>query len=206
MTQPGRPSGTTADAALDSFFADLEHLGWEDLGRVAFPVDDPERMAARATAFTSAGQAGRGEDLDAARTAARAWVDGVYAARLYQPTWVALNWGRSTGSLQDRIAMTEVVEDAAIAAVVDDLVTPTVSETLREPLELVRSMHPAELATPAAERRWRWGRPVAVILLVFALTFFFADSVGWVGPIGLAIPVVMAALILVRLANVPPRA
>jgi hypothetical protein len=117
---------------------------------------------------------------------------------------VALNWGRSTGSIEDRLAMTEVVEDATIAVAVGDLVAVADREILWEPLELVRAMHPADIATPAEVRRRRWGRPVAVLLLALALTLFFADSVAWVGPIGLAIPAVMAAVILLRLARVSP--
>ncbi len=195
----------TVRAALDAFFADLDHLGWEDLGRISFPADDPARVEARAIAQAAAARAGRAGELETAVDAARAWVDGAYAARLYQPTWVALNWGRSTGSLEDRVAMTAIVEDAVSAVVVDGLVAATVGETLREPFELVRSMHPGELSTPAEARRRRWGRPAAVVLIIVALTFFFADSVSWVGPVGLAIPLAMAVLIFVRLTSLPPR-
>ncbi len=205
MTQPAQRRGVIASEALDAFFADLDHLGWEDRGRISFPADDPARVEARAIAQAAAARAGRAGELETAVDAARAWVDGAYAARLYQPTWVALNWGRSTGSLEDRVTMTAIVEDAVSAVVVDGLVAATVGETLREPFELVRSMHPGQLSTPAEARRRRWGRPAAVVLLVVALTVFFADSVSWVGPVGLAIPLAMAVLIFVRLTSLPPR-
>ena len=65
-----------------------------------------------------------------ARDGARETVLRRYAAGTLHPTWVALNWGISQGTVEDRVAIVEALADAAAAAVVADALDPDVADAL----------------------------------------------------------------------------
>ena len=73
----------------------------------------------------------------------------MYDRNMYQPTWAGLNWGRSLGTIEDRVAVAAAVEDAAIGTVATDVAMPADVDALLDPLRLLVSMHPDE--TPRSE-------------------------------------------------------
>ncbi len=199
------PRGAEAAARVESFFADLEHIGWEDLGSISFPTDTSARAVARAAAATAAAEAGRAPFLAETRNAAGDWVLRAYSAGMYQPTFFGLNWGRSTGTLPDRVAVAGAVEDAATAAIVEDLVQPAVFDELRAPFELIVAMHPTGRPDASATRAGRWTRPVAATLLIgLALgSLVYAYEFGL---LAVVIPVIMVVAIFAGLTRSRPAA
>jgi hypothetical protein len=136
------------DGALDAYLAELERLSVDDLSMVALPEPDPdERAALLQKAVDSAAAAGRREALAGAPGRAREKLFRAYAFRAYEPTWFGLNWGRSLGRADDRARLIAAVEDAAVAAVVADLLPEEDVAALREPYDIARSM---KGAAPAA--------------------------------------------------------
>jgi hypothetical protein len=89
------------------------------------------RAEVRRTIEDDATVAGLGSLLHDTRQRARDYVIRAYAADLYRPTWVGLNWGVSSGILADRLAVTTAVEDAAMAAVVDGVASAEIVDDLR---------------------------------------------------------------------------
>jgi hypothetical protein len=150
MTELAAPP-PAPDDRLTAFLERIARLSVDDLVVLALPEPDPdERAALLARAEAAAQGAGR---LDAFRTAPRRARDAVFrafAARAYDPTWFGLNWGRSLGRAEDRARLIAAVEDAAVAAVVADLLPDDELAALREPFELAASMTGAG---PAANPR-----------------------------------------------------
>jgi hypothetical protein len=143
---------TTSDTpnadALGAFLAELGRLSVDDLAMVALPEPDPdERAALLQRAVDAAHAADRREELAAAPARAREQLFRAWSRRGYEPTWFGLNWGRSLGRADDRARLIAAVEDAAVAAVVTDLLPEEDVAALREPYEIARSM---EGAAPAA--------------------------------------------------------
>ncbi len=101
-----------------------------------------ERAAARSTAVEAITAAGLGDLAEEARAAAVAYMDRVYTSGGFHPTWVAPNWGLSTGPIADRVAATAAVEDAALATIGDGIAPDDVVDTLRAPFELIAAVHP----------------------------------------------------------------
>ena len=107
------------------FLAQLDRLDREDLQRVGLQMPNASREAARDRAVDAAIAAGRRALLDNARRAVREGALGGYARAAYRPSWLGvLNWGVSAGRAEDRVAATLALEDAAIAAVAEDLLPP----------------------------------------------------------------------------------
>jgi hypothetical protein len=100
-------------------------LGWidrEDLQRIALPLPDAARRAARDRAIEAATVAGHGDLLEEGRAEIRRRVIDEYAAAGYRPTWLGLNWSVSTGRPMDRVALAAALDDAAVAAIAADLI------------------------------------------------------------------------------------
>ncbi|HEX5015546.1 MAG TPA: hypothetical protein VFV72_15480 [Candidatus Limnocylindrales bacterium] len=133
---------------LNAYLDELSRLSVDDLSMVALAEPDPdERAALLQKAVDAADRAGRREALAAAPGRARERLFRAYAFRAYEPTWFGLNWGRSLGRADDRARLITAVEDAAVAAVVADLLSEDEIAALREPYEIARSM---KGAAPAA--------------------------------------------------------
>lgn len=65
-----------------------------------------------------------------ARDAAREAVLTRYSAGSFHPTFVALNWGISQGTIENRVAIAETLADAAAAAVVADVLDPEIATAI----------------------------------------------------------------------------
>src|SRR6185295_17265522 len=83
--------------------------------------------------------AGRLDELDEAADRANEAIVRALSGRSYDPTWFGLNWGRTLGRVEDRAQLIGAVEDAAIAAVVADLV-PSTADALAAPFERLAGM------------------------------------------------------------------
>jgi hypothetical protein len=185
-----------ARGRVDRFFGELDHLGIEDVALVSLPHDGAaERTPAREAAATACVEAGLGSLLEATREKARTRVIRMYDRNMYQPTWAGLNWGRSLGTIEDRVAVAAAVEDAAIGTVATDVAMPGDVDALLEPLRLLVSMHPDE--TPRSEfagTRWT-ARVGAILFIVFVITTVavlgsYFGAVGW----AVAVVIVVAAV------------
>ena len=184
-----------ARVRVDQFLAELDHVGIEDVGLVSLPAADvAARGPARSAAVSAAEQAGLGPYLAETREKARAHVVRMYDRNAYQPTWAGLNWGRSLGTIEDRVTVAAAVEDAAIGTVAADVASADAVEELLEPMRLLIAMHPGE--TPRSQfagTSWT-ARTGAVLFLVFvAATVAVLGS--YFGPIGwlVALAIVVAA-------------
>lgn len=162
---------------VGAFLETLERLNVDDLAMLALPEPDPaERSALVQRAESAAEAAGRYDEVRAAPGRAREALVQAFSFRAYDPTWFGLNWGRSLGRADDRARLVAAVEDAAVAAVVADLLPEDDIATLREPFERVASMAgTAPAANPLIEgsRRRR-----AVVAALFALSVAGTAAVG----------------------------
>jgi hypothetical protein len=191
-----------ADARLrvERFFGELDHIGIEDVALVSLPQDGAaERTPPREAAAAACIEAGLGPLLTETRDKARTRVSRMYDRNMYQPTWAGLNWGRSLGTIEDRVAVAAAVEDAAIGTVAADVAMPADVDALLEPLRLLASMHPDE--TPQSEfAGTRWTARIGALLFIVFVASTVAVLGAYFGPIGwavaLAIVIAAAAAIL----------
>ena len=160
-----------------AFLARLSRSSVDDLAVLALPEPDPdERTALLARAITAAEEAGRLDEVRAAPGRAREVIVNAFAFRAYDPTWFGLNWGRSLGRSDDRARLLAAVEDAAVAAVVADLLPEDEVAALREPFERIASMGgTAPAANPLIQGP---NRRRAVIGAVFVLGAAGAAALG----------------------------
>ena len=174
MASPEEPPVIDRTAA---FLATLSRSSVDDLAVLALPEPDPdERTALLARAITAAEEAGRLDEVRAAPGRAREVIVNAFAFRAYDPTWFGLNWGRSLGRSDDRARLLAAVEDAAVAAVVADLLPEDEVAALREPFERIASMGgTAPAANPLIQGP---NRRRAVIGAVFVLGAAGAAALG----------------------------
>lgn len=186
------PERDAASERLRAFGARLERIGLDDLRQLVLsPTAADDRAEARATADRAIEAAGLGDVADEALVTVRAYMDRVYVGGAYHPTWVAPNWGLSTGSVEDRVAATMAVEDAALATIAEGLAPDAVVVTLRAPFELIADAHPMPLGGDAPPtlgdvRRLGpvWGS-VAIVLLALAAVGWFVNA--WPVALGVAV-------------------
>jgi hypothetical protein len=158
---------------LEAFLAELGRYSVDDLAMVALPEPDPEERAALLQgAVDAAHEAGRREELAKAPGRAREQLFRAWSRRGYEPTWFGLNWGRSLGRADDRARLVAAVEDAAVAAIVADLV-PDEAAALREPFDIATSMAGAAPASNPIVRGSFTERAVIVFTSVVAITAGF---------------------------------
>jgi hypothetical protein len=166
-----------------AFFDRLDHLSVVDLGLLALaPVDQPEhdRLLDRIDAAAEA--SGRMDELDDAADRARDAIVAGLGRATYQPTWFGPNWMPSLGRAEDQARMIGAVEDAAMAAVVADLV-PDDAATLAQPFELLASMagtgpQPRAITGPQDARRlviWTGGIVLVAIMAFVAVSQLVSD-------------------------------
>ena len=162
---------------VGAFLETLERLAVDDLAVLALPEPDPdERTALLARADAVAEQAGRLDEVRAAPRRAREALVQAFSFRAYDPTWFGLNWGRSLGRADDRARLVAAVEDAAVAAVVADLMPEDDVATLREPFQRIASMAgTAPAANPQIEGP---GRRRAAVAAIFVLGAAGAAAIG----------------------------
>jgi hypothetical protein len=184
-----------ARARVERFLAELDHVGIEDVALVSLPAADvAARASARSTAVTAAGAAGLGPYLTKTREDVRARVIRMYDRNMYQPTWAGLNFGRSLGTIEDRVAVAAAFEDAAIGTVAMDVVSADVTEELAEPMRLLIAMHPNE--PPRSQfAGTRWTARIGALLFLVFVASTVAVLGAYFGPLGwaMALAIVVAA-------------
>lgn len=193
MTGPATAADRAAAERFDVFLRRLDHVGLEDLRLLALPVPDPaERVALLAEVDRVADEAGRGRLLDDARTRTRDAIARAYARHQYEPTWAGLNWGRSLGTTRDRLGLSLAAEDAAVAAVMSDLLDADTTAALAEGFERAAGMS-GSTATPSLPlgRPNRVGWLIWFLMAAAAVGVFLNYALGF----GMAILIVAVALI-----------
>jgi hypothetical protein len=187
------PSADATDPLAD-FLRELGRLSIDDLAMVALSEPDrDERAELLQRAVDVADAAGRRALLASAPARARDTLFRAYSRRGYDPTWFGLNWGRSLGRADDRARLVAAVEDAAVAAVVADLLPADDVAALREPYEIAASMAGAGPDTNSSSRGSLRGRPLAIT--AFVVGVFMAIMTG---AFAIAGGVLAAAAILTR--------
>jgi hypothetical protein len=159
---------------LQAFLAELGRLNIDDLLMIALPEPDPdERAALLQRAVDAAHAADRREALAVAPIKARDQLFRAWSRRGIDPTWFGLNWGRSLGRADDRARLVAAVEDAAVAAVVADLLPAEDVGALREPFELAASMAGAGPDTNPSARGEPRRQPVVFLAFVAGVFAIF---------------------------------
>ena len=166
MIQPGNTEADRAAAdRLDVFLERLDRVGLEDLRLISLPLPDPdERAAALAKVDAAAQAAGLGPLVAEARRRTQDAIVRAYARHQYEPTWAGLNWGRSLGTTRDRLGLALAAEDAAVAAVVGDLLDDDTAAALSE-----RFDHAAGMAGSTGTSSLSVTKPDGIAWLVWAL-------------------------------------
>lgn len=137
-----------AVAARERVAALLDRLTHVELGVVVVIAPDAIRLAARESARAAATAAERGALLDEATDAARATAMRIFSRAAFSGTWAATEMSASVASAADRVAAAAAFEEAATAAVVEDLVDDETLDTLCATTdELTRS---GSLPTPGS--------------------------------------------------------
>lgn len=127
----GGPSDSGAAAARARLEVLLERLTRVELQVVVVAPPDATRLAARDRARAAAIGAGRGALLEAAMAAAREVAFRAFARAGFSGTWAATDMAVSVATAGDRVAAAAALEEAALAAVVEDLVDQDTLEVLR---------------------------------------------------------------------------
>lgn len=109
----------------------LERITRIELGVVVVAPPDAVRLAAQERARAAAIEAGRGSLLDEAVGAARETTLRSYARAGFSGTWAATEMAASVATANDRVAAASAFEEAASAAVVEDLLDDDTLEVLR---------------------------------------------------------------------------
>lgn len=137
-------AGDGGDAARRPAAAVLltfDSLSSDDLTRIALPPTDDDIRAARSQAEQASRRAGREVDLAAVRAEAAELVLRRFGATQFDPTFLGLNWGRSQGPTDQRVAVAEAIADAASADLLDDVLDRRTAEVLRWRSELLVDAH-----------------------------------------------------------------
>jgi hypothetical protein len=190
------PAGDAA--ARSRVAALLDRLTHVNVNVVVVAPPDAERIAARDQARDAAIASGRGGLLAEATAAAREVAQRAFAQGGFSGTWAVSDWSISVASAQDRFAAAEAYEEAATAAVAEDLIDDDTVQILRVSLDHLSAMGrlPAAgslsaLTSSAVGRRGPVG--VVVGLLVVALV-----GLLWAGP-ALAVIVAVAGVGLIAI-------
>lgn len=185
--------------------ATLERFTRLDFQVVVLGASDATRRRARDRARLAAIRAGREELFDEATTVARETALRAFARAGFSGTWAATDMAASVATAGDRVAAALAFEEAAMAAVVEDLVDADTLDILRSSSdELDRSIgmpSPGSLSAFAAALATAFatafGRPVGVTVasmyVVICAAIFFVAGLG-VGAAALALGIGVAAL------------
>lgn len=128
---------------LDAFLEQLDRTALEDLEVVALPEPDPDLRAALLDRVDEAARyAGddRVKQIRDARLRVREIVLRRFAVAALPMTWVGIGWETRPSRTTDRIRLMAAIEDAAIAAMMEDRLEPDDLAALREGFDLAASM------------------------------------------------------------------
>ena len=162
---------------------------------------DAARMAARDRARAAASVAGRGPLLREAVAAARESTIRSFARGGYSGTWAATDMAVSVVGASDRVAAAAALEEAAMAAVVEDLVDDDTLEELRSTWEGLVSLRgipsPGSLSALTAPAALAIRGPIQITIgVAFVILLAAAGLVA-----GIAYGLVFVAVGLVLLAG-----
>ena len=115
------PAGTTVAERIATLKSAVGGLDREDVQRISLPLPDEPRRDALGRAVAAAAAAGRSDVLAGTRSALRHEALVRYRRAMLRPTWVGLNWGVSSGTVDDRMAIVAALDEAAVLAVTEDL-------------------------------------------------------------------------------------
>jgi hypothetical protein len=196
-TDPG------AEAARARVERLLEEMTRVDLQVIVVSAPDATRLAAEERARDEALLAGRDTLLRDATAAVRAATIELFARAGFSGTWAFTEAAISVATADDRVAAAAAFEEAAMAAVVEDLVDPETLEILRSTSDQYerfgRLPSPGSLSAVAAPagKMIRGPLQVAIVALFvvvcFAIGLFAGSSFGLVLlALGVAILAAMA--------------
>ncbi len=195
--EPARDNGTAAARARVDLLRDrLERI---DLQVVVVGLPDAVRRAARERAQDAARVAGRGALLDDTLNEERDATLRAFSRAAFSGTWAASEMAASVASARDRVAAVAALEDAAIAAVTEDLVDDDTLVILRATADhlagltgIPTPMALSALGAPRA-RAVRNPLPSAVVIAgAAALGAYFGSVAGSVSGMALGIALVAA--------------
>lgn len=176
-----------ADAARARLTALLESLARIDLQVVVVAMPDQTRKAARDRATEAAIIAGRADLLYQATAAVRQSVLRMFARAGFSGTWAVTEMSVSVARADDRVAAAAAFEEAAMAAVVEDLVDEKTLAILRATAGELAGLKGipspgslAAIATPATEVQGPWSTVivVAMIAVVVIGAAFIGSAAG----------------------------
>jgi hypothetical protein len=188
---------TVARARVDDL---LERLARVNLQVVVIAPPDGTRRAAQARARAAAMAAGRGDLFEDAVSAARETVIRAFSRGGFSGTWAANDWSISVATPGDRVAAAAAFEEAAMAAVVEDVVDADTLEILGASTdELIRSSgvpSPGSLSSFSRSAITSPSSALTAILIVFGiigLSLWYIVGVG-LGLLTIAVGLVLAVL------------
>ncbi len=171
---PDDPGLVAARDRLDDLFESMEHI---ELQIVVVDPPDHRRLAARDRARTAAIVAGRHALLDEATAGAREVALKGYARGGFSGTWAFTDMAISIATADDRMAAAAALEEAAMAAVVEDLVdaeTIRILRTTSDRLADMTGLPPPGSLSGVASGAWSLPRPVGIVLVAFLILFILA--------------------------------
>ncbi|HEX5149723.1 MAG TPA: hypothetical protein VFW02_11615 [Candidatus Limnocylindrales bacterium] len=188
----------TARARVDYL---LERMSRVDLQVVVVAPPDATRLVARERARNAAAAAGLATLFDEATRAARETTLRAFARGGFSGTWAVTDWSISVASGSDRAAAAAAFEEAAMAAVVEDLADEETLEVLRATtIELERATGmPPPGALSALSGRFVAGplgpvRVAGLVLFVLLGTFVGGMFGGTIGLLAFGLVVAVAAM------------
>ncbi|MEO8570128.1 MAG: hypothetical protein ABI553_00380 [Chloroflexota bacterium] len=174
------PNDAGATAARARVAVVLERFSRVELQVVVVAAPDARRRAAVDLARSAAIVAGRGERLAEAVAAAREVTIRAFARGGFSGTWAATDMAVSVTRAEDRVAAAAALEEATIAAAVEDLVDDETLEVLRSTWDELASLQgipsPGSLSAftaPAAGAVWG---PLQIAIVI---AFVIVSAVIW---------------------------
>jgi hypothetical protein len=179
----------------------LERLARVDLQVAVVTPPDSTRLAARQRAEDAAITHGRKLVFDEATAAAREMTLRAFARYGFHGTWALTDMGVSVANARDRVSAAAAFEEAAMAAVVEDIVDDETVDVLRATTErlgeftgLLPSGSIAAIGRPGNTV----GGPLAVALLGVSVVVLFLLGLGTASLVTLALAIALLAALVRR--------
>jgi hypothetical protein len=179
-SDPGLDAGRARVAAL------LDLLPMIDLQVVVVVMPDETRRAARAQAIEAAVAAGRGTLLDEATAAVREAVLEIFSRSGFSGTWALTDMAVSVTRAEDRVAAAAAFEEAAMAAIVEDLVDEDTTDILRSTtaglFDMTGVPAPGSLSSFASPKVGSARGPIEVaVLIIYSVACVVVAAVASLG-------------------------
>ncbi len=134
---------TATTDRLDAFLHELDRTRLEDLEVLSLPEPDPDaRTALLARVDTAAREAGvhRAAEIAEARLRVRELMFARFARLGLDVTWAGISWQSPPNRARERVKLIVAVEDAAVAAIMEDRLDPDDLDALRDGFRIASSM------------------------------------------------------------------